>query len=246
MANLPPAYPGYPMSGPVNPQPPPHPAFQQPKASPSHPSQIAVRGSPSHPSQLSTVRGSPSHPSQMSVRSSPSHPSQLPAVRSSPSHPSQLPSIRSSPSHPSQLQQVPTGAQALAETDEQQKLRFQVELEFVQCLANPNYLLFLAQRGFLKDATFINYLKYLQYWQEPQYVKYLKYPFCLHFLQLLQHETFREKCSSGQCSRFLDDQVILHWQSYIRRRAKLFDTAVRSSQQTASTPASLSSYCLNK
>lgn len=27
-----------------------------------------------------------------------------------------------------------------AETDEQQRLRFQVELEFIQCLANPNYL----------------------------------------------------------------------------------------------------------
>lgn len=26
------------------------------------------------------------------------------------------------------------------ETDDQSKLRFQVELEFVQCLANPNYL----------------------------------------------------------------------------------------------------------
>lgn len=27
-----------------------------------------------------------------------------------------------------------------AESEEQQRLRFQVELEFVQCLANPNYL----------------------------------------------------------------------------------------------------------
>lgn len=26
------------------------------------------------------------------------------------------------------------------ESDDQQRLRFQVELEFVQCLANPNYL----------------------------------------------------------------------------------------------------------
>lgn len=26
------------------------------------------------------------------------------------------------------------------ETDDQQRLRFQIELEFVQCLANPNYL----------------------------------------------------------------------------------------------------------
>jgi len=255
MSNLPPAYPGYPMSGPVN----PHPAFQQPKASPSHPSALPVRGSPSHPSQLSSVRGSPSHPSQMSVRSSPSHPSQLQSVRSSPSHPSQLPPnhpsqhppnhpsqmppIRSSPSHPSQLQQVPSGAQALAETDEQHKLRFQVEMEFVQCLANPNYLHFLAQRGFLKDSSFINYLKYLQYWQDPQYVKYLKYPICLHFLQLLQHETFRKECVSGQCARFLDDQVLLHWQHYTRRRAKLIDTAATATQQAASnTPASQTSH----
>ena len=29
-------------------------------------------------------------------------------------------------------------------------VRFQVELEFVQCLANPNYLNFLAQRGYFK------------------------------------------------------------------------------------------------
>jgi hypothetical protein len=29
---------------------------------------------------------------------------------------------------------------AANESEEQQKLRFQVELEFVQCLANPNYL----------------------------------------------------------------------------------------------------------
>ncbi|XP_076670292.1 mediator complex subunit 31 isoform X3 [Andrena cerasifolii] len=54
------------------------------------------------------------------------------------------------------------------ETDDQQRLRFQVELEFVQCLANPNYLNFLAQRGYFKDATFVNYLKYLLYWKEPE------------------------------------------------------------------------------
>ncbi|KAH7960987.1 hypothetical protein HPB49_025550 [Dermacentor silvarum] len=55
------------------------------------------------------------------------------------------------------------------ETDEQQKLRFQIELEFVQCLANPNYLNFLAQRGYLKQKTFVNYLNYLQYWKKPEY-----------------------------------------------------------------------------
>lgn len=86
---------------------------------------------------------------------------------------------------------------AANESEDQQKARFQVELEFVQCLANPNYLhckysdirvdcdvlkltvsliLVLAQRGFFKDSAFINYLKYLLYWKEPEYAKFLKYP----------------------------------------------------------------------
>ena len=36
---------------------------------------------------------------------------------------------------------------------------------------------------------------------------FLKYPVCLHFLELLQHETFRKEIVSGQCARFLDDQA---------------------------------------
>ena len=234
----PPSYPGYPPApAGVNQQPHgSHPQFQTPRASPSHPSQMgAMRGSPSHPSQLSGVRSSPSH---SSFSRSPSH-------LSSPSHPSQIPpSIRSSPSHPSQ---IPVSAAAAAvstpggsESDDQTKLRFQVELEFVQCLANPNYLHFLAQRGYMKDPCFVNYLSYLQYWKEPNYVSFIKYPICLYFLELLQHETFRKEIVSGQCVRFLDDQVILHWQHYTRRRAKLFETA-SSNQQAISgqTPASV-------
>merc|ERR1712083_992607 len=127
--------------------------------------------------------------------------------------------------HPALQQGNMPSAPSVGETEDQLKLRFQVEMEFVQSLGNPNYLHFLAQRGYMKDPCFINYLKYLQYWQEPQYVKYLKYPVCLHFLELLQHETFRKEMVSGQCARFLDDQVLLHWQHYTRRRAKLFETA---------------------
>lgn len=84
--------------------------------------------------------------------------------------------------------------------EEQARNRFQSELEFVQCLANPNYLncewqrggggatsnwsqwslpvclcAVLAQRGVLRERTFINYLKYLLYWKEPEYAKFLKY-----------------------------------------------------------------------
>lgn len=107
------------------------------------------------------------------------------------------------------------------ESEDAQKLRFQVELEFVQCLANPNYLHFLAQRGFFKDSSFINYLKYLLYWKDPEYAKYLKYPMCLYFLDLLQYEHFRREIVNAQCCKFIDDQAILLWQHYTRRRTRL-------------------------
>ena len=88
--------------------------------------------------------------------------------------------------------------------EEQQRLKFQIELEFVQCLGNPNYLNFLAQRGYFKESTFINYLKYLQYWKEPQYVKFIKYPVCLHYLELLQHATFRKEIVNAQVSKIFN------------------------------------------
>ncbi|RWS27601.1 transcriptional regulator SOH1-like protein [Leptotrombidium deliense] len=132
------------------------------------------------------------------------------------------------------------------ETEDQQRLRFQVELEFVQCLANPNYLNFLAQRGILKDKAFINYLTYLQYWKRPEYAKFLnlriihntdcclimnlyRYPMCLSFLDLLQYEHFRKEITSGQCAKFIEDQQLLHWQFYIRKRTRLLQQAASSS-----------------
>lgn len=126
-----------------------------------------------------------------------------------------------------------------SEQEEKQRLRFQIELEFVQCLANPSYLNFLAQRGFFKEPSFVNYLKYLQYWKEPAYVKFVKYPVCLHFLELLQHEAFRKEIVNAQCAKFLDDQTILHWQHYSRKRVKLVENATGSNVASVSgTPAS--------
>lgn len=121
------------------------------------------------------------------------------------------------------------------ETEEQQKLRFQIELEFVQCLANPEYLNFLAQRGYLKDKAFVNYLKYLQYWKKPEYAKFLKYPMCLYFLELLQYEHFRREITNAQCAKFIEDQQLLHWQHYTRKRMRL----LQPSQQEASTTATM-------
>ena len=52
----------------------------------------------------------------------------------------------------------------------------QVEMEFVQSLANPNYLHFLAQRGFMKDPCFVNYLSHLMYWKVGLYQFEMYFP----------------------------------------------------------------------
>ena len=53
--------------------------------------------------------------------------------------------------------------------------RFETELEFVQALANPEYLHFLAQNLYFDDPAFRDYLVYLQYWREPRYCKFGPY-----------------------------------------------------------------------
>ena len=53
------------------------------------------------------------------------------------------------------------------------RARFELELEFVQSLANPFYLHSLAQQGILKQPAFINFLNYLQYWREKDYARFL-------------------------------------------------------------------------
>ena len=103
------------------------------------------------------------------------------------------------PQQQQQQQMLHNSGAMYSDYEEKERLRFQIELEFVQCLANPNYLNFLAQRGYFKEKCFVNYLKYLHgYWTQPSYVKFLKYPLCLHFLELLQHEDFRKEIVNSQ------------------------------------------------
>ncbi|CAG0890794.1 unnamed protein product [Cyprideis torosa] len=129
---------------------------------------------------------------------------------------------------------------ATHETEDQQRLRFQIELEFVQCLANPNYLTFLAQRGYFKEQNFVNYLKYLQYWKQPEYAKFLKYPMCLHFLNLLQYDAFRKKLNTVQCAKFIDDQQLLHWQQYTFKRGQLLNQMAEELKAGSSSAAGVS------
>ncbi|RPA88968.1 SOH1-domain-containing protein, partial [Choiromyces venosus 120613-1] len=75
--------------------------------------------------------------------------------------------------------------------------RFEVELEFVQCLANPFYLNFLAHSKILEDERFKNYITYLQYFRKPEYTKLLTYPvYSLAALTLLQQPGFRAEIMS--------------------------------------------------
>ncbi|KAL7420466.1 suppressor of hpr1 [Cryptotrichosporon argae] len=70
-------------------------------------------------------------------------------------------------------------------------VRFQAELEFVQCLANPLYLHELFAQKYLADPAFVRYLAYLEYWRAPEYVRFIVYPTALTYLSLLQTAPFR-------------------------------------------------------
>ncbi|KAH9285247.1 Mediator of RNA polymerase II transcription subunit 31 [Echinococcus granulosus] len=107
-------------------------------------------------------------------------------------------------------------------------VRFQIELEFVQSLGNPDYLTFLAQQGSFDKPEFINYLSYLQYWKSPSYSRFITYPFCLHMLDLLQSPDFRREVAHESVTRFIDDQMLLHWKNYLPKRAEMVNRHVQN------------------
>jgi len=64
--------------------------------------------------------------------------------------------------------------------------------QFVQALASPLYLNYLAAQKYFDNPAFVAYLSYLQYWSHPPYLKFLLYPGpTLRNLELLQQEQFR-------------------------------------------------------
>ncbi|PIO68306.1 SOH1 protein [Teladorsagia circumcincta] len=82
---------------------------------------------------------------------------------------------------------------AQLEPPEEQRRRFEIECEFVQALANPHYVNCRA----------------------------LKYPQCLHILECLQCNNFREALTSGANAKFIEDQQVLQWLYYLRKRQRL-------------------------
>ncbi|SAL98574.1 hypothetical protein [Absidia glauca] len=107
---------------------------------------------------------------------------------------------------------------------DQEKNRFQIELEFIQCLSNPWYLNNLAQQQYFKDPEFINYLAYLTYWKEPDYAKFVVYPHALYFLDMLQYPQFREYISTSENTQEVHQMQYYHWM-YLRNPSKPQDPA---------------------
>ncbi|CAL8470180.1 g9722 [Coccomyxa elongata] len=97
--------------------------------------------------------------------------------------------------------------------------RFELELEFINSLANPAYLQWLAQT-YGNDASFIDYLQYLEYWRRPQYAKYIIYPHAFHFLNLLQRNEFRTAVASASVREVIENQQFFMWQHFKQNRER--------------------------
>lgn len=132
-----------------------------------------------------------------------------------------------------------------ADADERaaNRARFELELEFVQALANPFYLHSLAQQNILEQPAFINYLKYLLYFKEKDYARFiqlssplaqcqpcktylrLSYPHALHQLELLQYPQFRARLKNDEFFReYLHQKQFDHWRTWSLRSHISFST----------------------
>lgn len=104
--------------------------------------------------------------------------------------------------------------------------RWEVELEFVQSLANLQYLSYIVQNGYLKDEKFINYLTYLTYWQGKEYSRHIVYPDCLHILTLLQNEQFRIEIGNSNLTNALFIDMVDYWKEEIYKDEKSKESSV--------------------
>ena len=67
---------------------------------------------------------------------------------------------------------------------------------------------------------------------------FIRFPQCLHVLDLLQYEVFRKELVNPQCAKFIDDQMLLHWQHYQRKRTRLINNQQEKTQQLQQSQSS--------
>ena len=110
------------------------------------------------------------------------------------------------------VEPLPSTTPTTASNPKDERVRFEIELEYVQCLANPDYIQHLAQIGTLDDLKFIQYLQYLQEtWTQPEYSRYLTFPHCLTYLRLLQESSFRQLAKEPRFMADVKYQRDLHF-----------------------------------
>lgn len=103
---------------------------------------------------------------------------------------------------------LPASESSNTQEKEASNIRFESDLEFIQSLANPMYLNYLAQNQFFNDKTFMNYLDYLEYFRQAEYSQFLVYPLCLHFLMLCREsESFRATISNPDQARMISEEL---------------------------------------
>ncbi|EMD33624.1 hypothetical protein CERSUDRAFT_159824 [Gelatoporia subvermispora B] len=112
------------------------------------------------------------------------------------------------------MSQAENTATAATDSRAANRARFELELEFVQSLANPFYLHSLAQQGILNQPAFVNYLNYLLYWKEKDYARFILYPHALHHLELLQNAQFRAEIGKDEWREFLNQKQFDHWRTW--------------------------------
>lgn len=54
-------------------------------------------------------------------------------------------------------------------------------------------------------------------------------------LELLQYEHFRKELVNAQCAKFIDEQQLLHWQHYSRKRMRLQQALAEQTQAQPQT-----------
>ncbi|CAM9339676.1 unnamed protein product [Phaeothamnion confervicola] len=135
--------------------------------------------------------------------------------------------------------QAPVDSAGALSTGVSARTRFEIELEFVQCLSRPNYLhcgkkyvllppctslprqtlskTVLAQNRYFDDPAFLAFLRYLSYWKRPEYAKFVTYPHCLGFLDILndsENELFRKELAMEGFRDYVHQQQFFHWQHF--------------------------------
>lgn len=96
------------------------------------------------------------------------------------------------------------------------------DVEFVQMLANPAYLSFLAQNGYLDNEEFIKYLFRLRYLKKPPFVFMINFPNSLVFLDLLlsgkdekgnikMEREFKMELKRGEFIDYIHKQQYYQW-----------------------------------